>query len=119
MFAHAAPNCVSKKPKIIPYNSNPENMNMRNNQIVIEIVANGFIVELPSTKANEIDSVMKSVMQSVRKLDNDPALDTDEDNHVTNDLVDIQSVADKETHVFKTWEEVIGFLKYIVAEPRK
>lgn len=92
---------------------------MRNNKIVIEIVGNGFIVELPSKNANEIDSVMKSVMQSVRKLDKDPALDTDDDSPVSNDLVDIDAVADRETHVFKTWDEVIGFLKYIVAEPRK
>jgi hypothetical protein len=95
-------------------------MNMRNNQIVIEIVANGFIVELPSRQSDQVATVMKSVVNSMRNLDKDPALTPDEDeNPIINDLVDIQSVADKETHVFKTWEEVIGFLKYIVAEPRK
>lgn len=95
-------------------------MQMQDNKIVIEIVSNGFIVELPSKQTDQVAHVMKNVLKSVRKMDKDPALDTDDDdNPVVNDLIDIQAVADKETHVFKTWDEVIGFLKYIVAEPHK
>ena len=81
--------------------------------IEITQVANGWIVILNSIQKNPftmeaMTEMAKNVAQSVER---DPLLSSLEEKKITEEL-NVIDYKDNNIHIFKTFEEVLGFLKF-------
>lgn len=92
--------------------SNPLN----NNMIIIEKISNGFIVELPEQnssmfKGMDMEAMMKNTANA---FEGDPGLQPAKEEPGIGDPIRINS--DKNTFMFPTFGEVLGFLKIKIDE---
>jgi hypothetical protein len=89
----------------------------QSDRIQIVPVANGFVVYLPIVSGNEFGEVLQELGKGIQKLSGDEdeilanAKRQMEDEQREESARDLSTFSDKHCYIFKTFNEVLAFLK--------